>query len=169
VHKYITTIILSCWLILLSACTSDVAPTVEESIGNFYINQQSFTELSKLICLMGNKKQPFSSKIDSFTYRISEIQVENRIVRLDTLLIKIGIDYVYYKRPELGGCTFVANYYQYGFAGSGKTYHYKFNLQNPILFDESKHSSKEHIKQVKGVYKFDMPLADNWYFSYKAS
>ena len=156
-------VVLICTLLLV-AC--DDKPSFIDIEKNFTANRAAFDELAKIACKLGQTKQPFSYTVDSFSYSPDKIKANHRIKAVDILLMKLGGNGVNYKKTMSGKCSLVIGYYARGFAGSGISYSYGFQIE-PITPHEKEIVSFEKITATGKAAVFDKPLAGGWYFTFK--
>ena len=153
-------VFLCCMFIV--AC--DDKPGFAEVENNFYTNKEAFDQLAKIACKVGHEKNP----INRFNYRLERLKPEQRIKALDALLAKIGSSGFAYRKTPLGKCSLAVGYYTRGFAGSGISYSYSFQLETPQPFEPENHVF-EKITAVAKDMRFDMPLINGWYFTFTYS
>lgn len=155
-------------ILLLSFLTlgCEKRPTFEEMKMNFEKNKHTFSELQSFVCEMGKVEQPFRYFDGSFVYSISLPKRENVpiIEYLDERLSKIGATSIRFKKGENVDCTLKIQLYVAGFAGSGVSFDYKYNVENPNTPSEQGFTL-EHLPE-KGPVQFDEPLANGWYLSF---
>jgi len=158
-------LVITC-LFFVVAC--DKRPEFEDVKKNFYTNKAAFDELTSLTCKLGNKKQKFSFTIDRFGYSPKKIKEEFRNHKLDTLLLKVGGSTIIYEKTLTGKCSLLIGYFASGFGGSGVSYNYRFNIDSITPYDRKKHTLELMSKTGKDS-RFDMPLDNGWYFSFKST
>lgn len=153
-------------LLLVTACSEQ--PTFSDAQKNFYSNRSTFAELSKIACQLGQKKQEFSYRKESFRYNSEKISEKHRNLKVDELLAKIEASGVSYEKTVSGKCSLVVGYYAHGFGGSGMSYKYSYQVESVTPFIENEHTL-EKIVEGKKALKFDKPLTDGWYFTFNFS
>lgn len=150
---------------LLASCSQQPAPSYEDMITFFVKNAQSFDELRQYYCEVADEK-------DLSRYAISDEYTKSspRIDKLDSLIAKVNGRVVHYVATNDGECIFNIEIYRKRFVNAGFEYYYSYNLQEPDLYDESKHS-KEKISESRDDAHFDMLLSYDkdgkaWYFTH---
>ncbi len=155
-------------IILLSFLTlgCENPPSFQEMKSSFERNKHTFSELQSFVCEMGKEEQPFRNFDGSFFYSVNLPKQENEptIQYLDERLSKIGATSIGFKKGENVNCTLRIQLYVAGFAGSGVSFDYKYNVENPNSPREQGFTL-EHLPE-KGPVKFDEPLANGWYLSF---
>ena len=156
------------FILLLSFITigCEKPPSFQEMKMNFEQNKRTFSELQSFVCEMGKVAQPFRYFDGSFVYSMSVPKRENvpTIQYLDERLSKIGVTSIGFKKGENVNCTLSIQQYVAGFAGSGVSYDYKYNVENPNTPSEQGFTL-ERLPE-KGQVRFDEPLANGWYLSF---
>lgn len=147
---------------LLLGCEKE--PTLKEMKEAFNKNQSTFIELQKVVCEMGKVKQPYSYTESKFVFG-PKGKLVKRVPELENLLKLIGVDSVSFERGKDAQCTLKVQYYVRGFAGTGISYDYKYNIEDPIPLDESRHLIDGEPNRKDS---FDIYLSDGWYLSFQA-
>jgi hypothetical protein len=153
-------------IIFVTSC--DKAPEFVDVKKNFSSNRGAFDELASTTCKLGNKKQKFSYRIDSFRYHPNKIKEEYRNHKLDHLLKATGTYAIIYEKSVSGKCNLIIGYYVSGFAGSRISYNYRFQFETITPYEKEKHTFKI-ITKAKQKTHFDMFLDNGWYFSFTYS
>lgn len=156
-------------ILMVSNSSEKLKPSPRDAVSLFFFNQSIFNKLTILVCSMGNEKQDFSTKADSFLYRPSEIEDDLRIKELDDMLTVLGALSLKYHKSETGECEIDVYIVHTGFAGSGQIQTFKYNQDIEYPFDEESFPHAYEILHEEGIYRFDMALINNWHFSYKVS
>lgn len=137
--------------------------TPERAVSIFLFNQDRFSELAELACNYSEQSQ-----LSKFYYEVGDMQepVHNK---LDMLLRSVNAESLSQKTSTEGQCQVIVTYLIYGFAGDGGHILYKFNynIENP--FRATDYRRVDEIKRETGIYRFELPLANDWILSYKKS
>lgn len=141
-------------------------PSFQEMKINFKKNKQIFSELQTYVCEMGKVEQPFRNFDGSFFYSMTLPKQENEptIKYLNERLSKIGATSIKFEKGKEAACTLKIQLYVTGFAGSGVSYDYKYNVESPNPPSEQGFTL-ERLPE-KGPVNFDEPLANGWYLSF---
>ena len=155
-------------ILLLSFLTlgCEEPPSFQEMKMNFEQNKYTFSELQSFVCKMGKVEQPFRYFDGSFVYsmRLPKQKNEPSIQYIDERLSKIGATSIGFKKGEDFNCTLSIQLYVAGFVGSGVSYDYKYNVENPNALSEQGFTLEQLPE--KGPVQFDEPLANGWYLSF---
>jgi len=133
----------------------------EKYINEFYNNTLVFEKIEDIVC-QNVEKIP--------TLRTTPGELEND--ELARLLNKMNIIQIVVK-PENHNCTITLVRDVLGFAGSGYSYKYRFNVHHPLTYDKTIHGVKknaaESLKSGDDTVTYDIHLSNNWYLTYTES
>jgi len=149
----IKTIVVTTALLFLAGC--QWRPTYDDMVQPFETHRQAFNEIAQLGCEIGAREH----------LRTATEDVTNQ--RLKALLQAIDAEAISHTKQN-DQCTLGIQYYVVGFAGSGWVQEYQFNVQSPTPYEEIKHTP-DAVRENKVATSFDMPLGNNWYFSFRYS
>ncbi|MBL4942059.1 MAG: hypothetical protein JKY81_10395 [Colwellia sp.] len=156
-------------VVLLAYACEDDRPSYKTVQDNFFAHQRAFKQIADIVCQMGKVKQPYSYTQDEFGYGFESTKAEHRIKNLDALLIQVRMSELRYQKTKSGQCMVSLQYFVRGFAGSGFKFDYNYQVETPKPYDAKKHSFKQLVDAAKKDgkdFRFDMPLADGWYFTF---
>lgn len=153
------------FVVFLVGCTNEPAPTFESMKSNYNNHEETFSKLAEYACRLGEEKELIGYLPNDDKYK--------KNTTLDNYLSIIGGKNVLYKKNKNGTCSLSVFIWGIGFAGSGQSYRYKYQIDNPSAYDAKKHT-KEDIIKSKTQDEFDMELEykdvfNGWYFNYKYS
>ncbi|ABE56676.1 hypothetical protein Sden_3400 [Shewanella denitrificans OS217] len=149
----------------LMACDNRPAPSFYDVEKNFYDNKIIFNELAATFCDLGLKKN-FGNNNHWFGYNIDTVEDKLRDKNLDRLLKKIGAKLITYQETESNQCSLIIDYSTRGFAGTGISYLYSYQVEHPMPFNSKEHTF-EKISNLGLDMSFDKALESGWYFSFK--
>lgn len=133
----------------------------EKYINEFYDNTLVFEKIEDIVC-QNVEKTP--------TLRTTPGDLEND--ELARLLNKMNIIQIVVK-PENQICTITLVRDVLGFAGSGYSYKYRFNVHHSLTYDKTIHGVKknaaESLKSGDDTVTYDIHLSNNWYLTYTES
>lgn len=157
-------------LVVLMLCSlilgCDQPPTFHEMKMNFEQNENTFSEIKSYVCKMGETGLSFSYSNGIFYYDTARSKQANvaTVQYLDERLSKVGTTNVTFKKGSSDACNIEMQVFVAGFAGSGVSYGYKYNVDSPNT-PSSQGFTLDNFPD-SGRLNFDEPLGNDWYISY---
>lgn len=155
-------LLLSLWLV---GC--DANPSIAYLEENFFKNKDSFFQISKLACRIGETNQKSSDTAFRYVYNES-VSNEEKNPLLDKLLTTIGSSSIIYDRGESGICTLTVVYLNRAFANSGVRYSYTFQKTN-LNVKTNGESDLDDLFEKNERNTIDIPLDNHWHISIRKS
>ena len=151
-------------VVLISSCSKQ--PTFEEMIQKYANNMDVFNNIANYACNL-------QTDVSWWNYD-NETQLDGRVdFQLEAWLEELNAESIAYKKKPNGDCQLTIGMYRRSFGGSGQSYSYSYNKENPYRYDENVHTY-EKIIDSKYDTNIDIILSDlntekKWYFTFTYS
>ena len=150
----------------LIACEGN--PSFTEMKENFYAHKNAFRQMAVAACELGKTDTPLKYADGSYYYNPEKIAAEHRLDTLDNLLSEMGAYDLKYKANATGQCSLIVGFYSNVLGGDGVSYKYTYRKEQVVPYDEQRDTFENSVEIMKqqGQHSFDMPLENDWYFSF---